>query len=98
MSNVFHEPVTVLVGLGFPRRIDGPLDAVIFLNDVPDSARTSAHSMALKACKAALTGEIEAETARGAFRAYAQKQDILAPNTSEFLAARALRGRDPHTL
>jgi hypothetical protein len=43
--------------------------------------------MALKACKAALAGEIEAETARGMFFAFAQRNDLLAPRLDEVVAA-----------
>ncbi|MGO4637085.1 DUF982 domain-containing protein [Mesorhizobium sp. 2RAF45] len=32
---------------------------------------------AIRACKAALTGEVEAETARGKFIAFVRKKDIL---------------------
>lgn len=32
---------------------------------------------AIRACKAALTGDVDAETARGVFVAFARKKDIL---------------------
>lgn len=94
----FSQPVRILVGLGFPREIRSPLDALVYLDDVPTQARNGAHTMALKACKAALMGEIEADTARGTFEAYARIQDILAPHTDDVGAARSLRRHDPHTL
>jgi hypothetical protein len=95
--DIFREPVRISVGLGFPRGIRSPLDAVIYLNEVPPPARNNGHTMALKTCKAALMGEIEAETARGAFEAYARRQDILAPGADDIVAARSLRRHDPHT-
>ncbi|GLR56833.1 MULTISPECIES: DUF982 domain-containing protein [Rhizobium] len=40
-----------------------------------------AHTIALNTCKAALTGDIEAETARSVFAAFAERHDLLAPGT-----------------
>lgn len=52
--------------------------------------------MALKACIAAMRGEIEAKTARGLFVAFAEKHDLLAAD-NQFIATRHLhRNRDPH--
>lgn len=96
--DIFHVPVRILVGLGFPRDIRSPLDAVVYLDDVPKPARNSAYTMALRACKAALAGEIEAETARGTFVAYAHKQDILAPLTEDVVAATSMKRFEPHTV
>jgi hypothetical protein len=58
--------------------------------------RNAAHIMALKACKAALSGEVEAETARGTFEAFARKHDLLAPEMDDFIAAACRRRNDPH--
>ncbi len=57
--------------------------------------RDVAHSMALKACSAALRGEIEAETARGLFAAFAEKHNLLAPDTSVIAACRRRHDKDP---
>ena len=62
----------------------------------PAALRDNAHSVALKACGAALRGEIEAETARGLFAAFAEKHDLLAPETNVLVASRLRRDRDPH--
>lgn len=96
MSELFHRPVQILVGLGFPKTIRSPLDAIIYLNDVPEMARTPAHEVALNACKAALMGDIEAETARGAFLAYASKQDILATGDDKFRPTAGPGRHDDH--
>lgn len=96
MTELFQNPVQVLVGLGFPKSIRSPLDAIIYLNDVPSAAHTHAYEMALNACKAALMGEIEAETARGAFLAYAQRVDILACDDSMIMPP--VRRREGHAL
>ena len=94
--DTFDKPVRVLVGLGVVREIRNALEAYMFLNDAPGYMRNPAQLMALKACKAALLGEIEAATARGAFEAFARKQDLLAPDVDYLVAADARRPNDPH--
>lgn len=94
--DIFREPVTILVGLGFPAEVRTVMDAYRHLTDWPASNRDTAHSIALKACSAALRGEIEAETARGLFAAFAAKHDLLAPDTGVIAASRRRRDKDPH--
>ncbi|MDP9838685.1 hypothetical protein J2T09_003457 [Neorhizobium huautlense] len=94
--DMFREPVTILVGLGFPAQVLGVMDAYQHLVEWPGSFRDSAHAVALKACQAALRGEIEAETARGLFVAFAQKHDLLASEILAIAAARGRGDRDPH--
>jgi len=94
--DMFREPVTILTGLGFPAEVRTVMDAYRHLADWPASNRNTAHSIALKACRAALRGEIEAETARGLFAAFAEKHDLLAPETNAIAASRLRRDRDPH--
>ncbi|MDR7144940.1 DUF982 domain-containing protein [Rhizobium sp. BE258] len=94
--DMFRKPVTILVGLGFPAEVRTVMDAYRHLVEWPTSFRDTAHSVALKACQAALRGEIEAETARGLFVAFAQKHELLAPQTSAVVASRARSDRDPH--
>ncbi|SEH30955.1 DUF982 domain-containing protein [Rhizobium sp. NFR12] len=96
--DMFRQPVSILVGLGFPAEICSVLDAYRHLVEWPASQRDAAHSVALKACRAALQGEIEAETARGLFVAFAEKHDLLAPETNAIAASRLRRDRDPHVL
>jgi hypothetical protein len=94
--DVFREPVIILVGLGFPAEVRGVMDAYRHLVEWPASLRGSAHAVALKACSAAMRGEIEAETACGLFVAFAEKHDLLAPKSSLIAASRLRRDRDPH--
>jgi len=94
--DMFREPVTILVGLGFPAEVHTVMDAYRHLAEWPASLRDAAHSMALKACSAALRGEIEAETARGFFAAFAGKHDLLAPDTGVIAAFRRRHDKDPH--
>ncbi len=94
--DMFREPVTILVGLGFPAEVRSVMDAYRHLAEWPASLRDTAHSVALKACSAALRDEIEAETARGLFAAFAEKHDLLAPETDVIVASRHRHDKDPH--
>jgi hypothetical protein len=77
--NRFEKPVSILVGLGYPAKIQSAKQAYEYLSETPAVSSKKAHSMALKACKAALEGEIEQETARSAFVAYAKRSAIFIP-------------------
>ena len=94
--DMFKQPVSILVGLGFPAEIRGVLDAYRHLCEWPIASRDTAHSVALKACGAALRGEIEAEIARGLFAAFAEKHDLLAPDAGVIVASRRSQDKDPH--
>jgi hypothetical protein len=94
--DMFRQPVSILVGLGFPAEVRSVIDVYRHLVDWPASQRDGAHSVALKACSAALRGEIEAETARGLFAAFAEKHDLLAPGTNVIAASRRRHDKDPH--
>ncbi len=96
--DMFKLPVSILIGLGFPAEVRGVMDAYRHLGEWPASQRDGAHSVALKACSAALRGEIEAETARGLFAAFAEKHDLLAPEINGIVASRLRRDKDPHVL
>ena len=90
-ANFFKTPVSVLVGLGLPTKIGTVMEAYQLLADWPVHSRDGTHNFAFKACRAALTGEIEAETARGLFVAFAKKHDLLAPEIGPELVA--LKGK-----
>ena len=88
----FREPVCVWIGLGFPRRLNSVVDAHQFLMDWHgDSPELKAAS---RACKAALLGEIDAETARGVFVAFARKKDILFED--EIMPPPAMKSQPSH--
>jgi hypothetical protein len=76
-SAVFEHPVTILVGMGYPRTIRSVFEAYQFLRDW--SGNSPEQRAALRACTAALVGDIDPETARGVFVAFAEKKDLLAP-------------------
>lgn len=94
--DMFRQPISILVGLGYPAEICSVMDAYRHLCECPVSLRDTAHSVALKACGAALRGEIEAETVRGLYLAFAEKHDLLAPETNVIAASRLRQDRDPH--
>ncbi|WP_054310827.1 DUF982 domain-containing protein [Mesorhizobium sp. 1M-11] len=75
LSQPFEKPVRVWVGLGFPRQLNSVVDAYQFVMDW--CGNSPEQRAAIRACKAALTGEIDAETARGILVQFARKKDIL---------------------
>jgi hypothetical protein len=75
LSKPFEKPIRVWVGLGFPRQLNTVVDAYQFAIDW--CGNSPEQKAAIRACKAALVGEIDAETARGVFVAFARRKDIL---------------------
>jgi len=75
LAKRFEHPVRVLVGLGFPRQINTVVDAYQFLMDWHGNSPEL--KAAIRACRAAIAGDVDAETARGVFVAFARKKDIL---------------------
>lgn len=76
LSKPFEKPLRVLVGLGFPRQLNTVVDALQFAQEW--CGNSPEQRAAIRACKAALLGDIDPETARGVFVAFARKKDILA--------------------
>ncbi|WP_027165733.1 DUF982 domain-containing protein [Mesorhizobium sp. WSM3224] len=75
LSQPFEKPVRVWVGLGFPRQLNTVADAYQFAVDW--CGNSPEQKAAIRACKAALAGDVDVETARGVFVAFARKKDIL---------------------
>jgi hypothetical protein len=75
LARHFERPVRVWVGLGFPRQINTVADAYQML--LSWHGNSPEQRAAIRACKAALVGDVDAETARGVFLAFARKKDIL---------------------
>ena len=75
LSQPFEKPVRVWVGHGFPRQLNSVVDAYQFLTDW--CGNSPEQRAAIRACKAALAGDIDAETARGILVQFARKKDIL---------------------
>lgn len=75
LAQSFEKPIRVWVGLGFPRQLNTVVDAFQFAMEW--CGNSPEQRAAIRACKAALSGDIDAETARGVFAAFARKKDIL---------------------
>lgn len=75
LSKPFENPIRVWVGHGFPRQLNTVVDAYQFALDW--CGNSPEQKAAIRACKAALTGDVDAETARGVFVAFARKKDML---------------------
>lgn len=74
LSQPFEEPVRVWVGLAFPRQINSVVDAYQFANEY--CGNSPEQRAAIRACK--LIGEVDPETARGIFVAFAKKKGLIA--------------------
>jgi hypothetical protein len=94
--DMFKTPVRILTGLGIPTSVNSVGYAYRLLVDWPISGRDNAHSVALRACHAALNGEIDAETVRGLFVAFAERQDLLVPDAEPLVAIRGKQSSEPH--
>ena len=75
LAKPFEKPLRVWVGLGFPRQLNNVADAYQML--MGWCGNSPEQKAAIRACKAALAGDVDAETARGVFLAFARKKDIL---------------------
>ena len=89
-NDVFKSPVSVIVGLGYVRNVETVMDACMLLNEWGSCHGRPEHTMALKVCRAAIAGEIDAETARGTFVAFARRHHLLATSEDGLIAATAL--------
>lgn len=87
-NDQFERPVVILTGVGIPTAVSSAMEAYMFLADWPTAQRDAAHAFAMKACLAAVRGEIEADTAKGLFASWAEKRDILAPEVAAFIRSR----------
>jgi len=95
-SDHFERPVVILTAFGIPTAVSAAMEAYMFLTDWPSSRRDPAHGFALKACLAAVRGEIEPETARGLFLVWAERRGILATDFAAFISS--LHGRSHGSL
>jgi hypothetical protein len=71
----FDEPVYLTVGIGMPAEIDSVERAYALLNEWPFWRRNRLHQVALNACKAALAGDIDVETAKNTLAAFAERAE-----------------------
>lgn len=82
MSASFSRPVTVLVGLGLPRRIEHAGAALEFLLEQPLSARDEAFEATVAACRDALGGRVDTAEAYDVLCAFARRRDIYLDDTT----------------
>lgn len=88
----FEEPITLLVGMGFPARIESVMGAYALLQDWPNPGGNRSHEVAFNACKAGMAGEVDPETVRAAVETFARRNDILI--TAGFLTQNSTELRD----
>lgn len=91
LSQAFDEPIRVWVGLGFPRQLNSVVDAYQFATEY--CGNSPEQRAAIRACKAALIGEVDAETARGVFVAFAKKKGLM---VDEWIPYPLKGGNDHH--
>jgi hypothetical protein len=80
----FEEPIFLTVGIGMPAEVNSVERAFTILNDWPSWRRTCAYEVALNACRAAIAGEIDAETARTTLAAFARREESGLDVTSTY--------------
>jgi hypothetical protein len=95
-AHTFEKPVCVLQGLGFVVMVKSVMDAYRLLLDSPVGIRDAAYTFALRACQAALVGEVEPETARSLFVVFAERHGVLAPEIDAAIASQATKGGGRH--
>jgi Protein of unknown function (DUF982) len=54
----FAHPVSIVMGLGFPRQIETAAEAFQMLNEW-NGARNPTHAMAINVCRAVSAGEVD---------------------------------------
>ncbi len=80
------QPVSVFVGLGFPRVVDSVGAALSLLDEWPAGSRGPLHARATSVCRDALIGAAQPNQARAALIQFAQARGMLA---NEAIAASA---------
>jgi hypothetical protein len=70
---LFEEPIYLTVGIGVPVEVTSVEQAYALLNDWPSWRRGPHHSVAINACRAALAGDIEPDTAWSALDRFARR-------------------------
>ena len=77
MRDSFEDPVWLLIGLGFPHKIDSVSAAYRFLSENPALNRDAAYNVVIKACRSVLAGTIDAATVRGLVERFAMRRGIF---------------------
>jgi hypothetical protein len=82
MLHKFSRPVSIIVGVGFPRQIDSVDRAFAFLDEYPKVLRDEAYQATRDACVEVFSGSATAEEAYDVFCAFARRRGILIDPTS----------------
>ena len=77
MTAQFERPVTVLVGLGIPRRLADVNAALSFLEELPTGSRDEAHEATVSVCRDVLSGTADIAMAYDLLCAYARRRDVF---------------------
>lgn len=73
----FDKPVTLLIGLGFPARIESVPEAYALLQDWPHAGRNASFAVAFNVCKAGIAGEVEPDIVAAALAEFGRRNDVL---------------------
>lgn len=93
-NRTFEKPIETIVGLGFIKPIRTVEEAYAFLMDWRGApGGDGKHSVALKAVKAALAGEVEAKTVRPFVETFAKAAGVLVPDMDGVIANAAIGGK-----
>ena len=77
LDTAFSNPVTVLVGMGFPRKISSLMDAIRYLDEQPSIVRDEAFQVTYAACRGVLAQENTPQEAYDLLCALARRRGIL---------------------
>lgn len=77
LDTAFSNPVTLLVGMGFPRKIRSLMDAIRYLDDQPSILRDEAFQVTYAACRGVLGQENTLQEAHDLFCALARRRGVL---------------------
>ena len=72
MNTVFDQPVAIFVGLGFSRQVETVAEANQVLSEWPMHSQGRDYELALNACRCALAGKVDLDTARAVFEIFAR--------------------------
>jgi len=78
--------------LAFPHEVKSVFEAYRLLSAWP-GGNNPAQSAALNACRAALAGEVDVDTARSVFEAFTRRSGVLMPEVAFVGATKNLRQR-----
>lgn len=82
------KPVVVTAEVGDKREISSLCDMVQFLTEWAKTGESKTWEIAMKACNAAQSGELDPQIARNAFVAFARRSKILVPEDTKYITVK----------